>query len=125
VFSLAWVADEIGLDKRQLQSDLLGHLRHHLVWRRVTELVLAGNFEELADLSAEIGIKDFEADVRVRAAKALLESGHTDEASEQLRQALVFYRSVGATRGIRTVDELLAQTQKELRPTEPQGQARN
>jgi tetratricopeptide (TPR) repeat protein len=123
-FSLAWVADEIGLNKQQLES-LLDYVPHHTVWRRVGELLVAGNFEEVAEMAAEFGIKEFEANARVRAAEAQLAADRAEEAGRQLRQALVFYRSVGATRGIRKVDQLLAQTHKAPRPTEPRSQARN
>jgi hypothetical protein len=47
---------------------------------------------------------------RLRAAEALVAVGRRTEADEQLRQALAFFRSVGATRYTRAGEALLAAT---------------
>ena len=45
---------------------------------------------------------------RLRSAEQLVHEGRRAEADEQLRRALAFYRSVGATRWIREGEALLA-----------------
>ena len=49
-----------------------------------------------------------EAWFRLRGAEQLVHEGRRAEADEQLRPALAFYRSVGATRWIRDGEALLA-----------------
>ena len=49
-----------------------------------------------------------EAWFRLRSAEQLVHEGRGAEADEQLRPALAFYRSVGATRWIREGEALLA-----------------
>jgi len=51
-----------------------------------------------------------EAEARKRAAEELFQQGQADQAEEQLRRALTFYRSVAATRYIREAEELLTVT---------------
>ena len=47
------------------------------------------------------------AEARLLAAAGLVNAGRRQEADEQLRQALAFFRSVGATRYIREGEALL------------------
>ena len=70
--------------------------------------VLRGDFDEAADLFYEIGQLDDEADARLRAAEKLVQEGRRPEADAQLKKALAFYRSVGATRCVREAESLLA-----------------
>jgi tetratricopeptide (TPR) repeat protein len=104
--SLAWVADWIGLDPSRVKQ--LGDRlpARHDFWRPVGELTLTGDFAKVADTCANAGMKDMEARVRLRAAKALLEQQQPDAAAAQLEQALAFFRSVAATRYIREAEEL-------------------
>jgi hypothetical protein len=106
--SLAWVADWIGLDRsrvKQLGDRVLVPVRNDF-WRRVGELVLAGDFAKVADLLSNSGRKDMEADVRLRAAHALLGQQQREAAAAQVEQALAFFRSVAATRYIREAEEI-------------------
>ena len=63
---------------------------------------------EAADILAEIGALSDEAFARLRAAEALVDTGQRADADAQLRQALAFYRSVGATAYVREGEGLLA-----------------
>ena len=55
-----------------------------------------------------MGAVSSEAFYRLRAAEALVAEGRQAEADEQLRPALAFYGSVGATRYVREGEALLA-----------------
>jgi class 3 adenylate cyclase/tetratricopeptide (TPR) repeat protein len=104
--SLAWVADWIGLDPSQVEQ--LGDRlpARHDFWRPVGELMLTGDFAKVADTCGNAGMKDMEARVRLRAAKALLGQKQPDAAAAQLEQALAFFRSVAATRYIREAEQV-------------------
>jgi class 3 adenylate cyclase/tetratricopeptide (TPR) repeat protein len=110
--ALAWVNDLVGLDSQELEP-LLHSVPAHFFWRRIAELVLAAEFEEVAEMLARTGYKDIEAGARVRAANALLSQKRLDEADAQLRRALAFFRSVGATRYIREAERLRAAISRE------------
>jgi class 3 adenylate cyclase/tetratricopeptide (TPR) repeat protein len=104
---LAWVAERLGLDSRRLEAHL-DHAPAYLIWKRVAELMLAGKFEEVAEISATMGVKHFENRARVRAARAMLKEQRPADAEAQLQQALGWFRSVSATRYIREAEQLLA-----------------
>jgi class 3 adenylate cyclase/tetratricopeptide (TPR) repeat protein len=72
------------------------------------KLLVAGDLVAAADVYADMHCVSDEADVRLRAAEALVAEGRRAEADEQLRRALAFYRSVGATAYIRRAESLLA-----------------
>jgi tetratricopeptide (TPR) repeat protein len=104
---LAFAAENLGLhDEVRAAMAELPATR----WAEVAGAVLDGRFEEAADLLEEMGDRSFEADVRVRAAAALVGAGRRAEADVQLDRALAFYRSVGATRYLREAEALLAAT---------------
>jgi thioredoxin-like negative regulator of GroEL len=69
---------------------------------------VGGDLLRGAEIFAEIGHLPNEAYTRLRAAKQLVAEGRRTEADEQLRTALAFFRSVGATRYVREGEELLA-----------------
>jgi class 3 adenylate cyclase len=69
------------------------------LWLKAANAFVAGDYVRAADLYAEIGSLPDEADARLR-------SGRED----QVRRALDFYRSVGASRYIREGEALLAAT---------------
>jgi len=71
---------------------------------------LDGDFERAADLFADLGSKPAEADARLRAAQKLIDAGRRAEGEVQLRKALAFYRSVGATFFIKRGEHLLAKS---------------
>jgi tetratricopeptide (TPR) repeat protein len=72
--------------------------------------ILDGKLEQAADALRDAGSRPDEADVRLRAAARLSAEGRRAEADEQLRRALEFYRSVGATRYIGKAEALLSAT---------------
>jgi tetratricopeptide (TPR) repeat protein len=104
---LAWVAERLELDSRRVEAHL-EHASAHIIWTRVAELILAGEFEKVADMSASMGLKHFETRARVRAARALLKEQCPADAEAQLQQALSWFRSVGASRYIREAEQLRA-----------------
>jgi class 3 adenylate cyclase len=76
------------------------------VW--AAKLVCEGQTVDAAELYAYIAGREDEAVVRLLAAEQLVEAGRRAEADDQLQQALVFYRSVGATAVIKRAEALLA-----------------
>jgi class 3 adenylate cyclase/tetratricopeptide (TPR) repeat protein len=77
-------------------------------WTAAARAFASGDFVHSAEICAEIGSKPDEAYTRLRAAAALAEQGCRAEADEQLRTALIFFRSVKATRYIREGEALMA-----------------
>jgi tetratricopeptide (TPR) repeat protein len=77
-------------------------------WIRAARAIAAGDFAAAAGIFATMGIPTLEAFYRLRAAEALVAQGRRAEADEQLRVALAFYRSVGASRYVREGEALLA-----------------
>jgi hypothetical protein len=69
------------------------------LWLDAAKAFVAGDYTGAAELYAEIGSVPHEADARLRSGRA-----------DQVRRALDFYRSVGATRHIREGEALLAAT---------------
>jgi hypothetical protein len=67
-----------------------------------------GDYARAADLLDELGIVSLGAQARLNAATAFAASGRQAEADAQLRPALEFFRSVGATRYVREAEALLA-----------------
>ena len=83
--------------------------RSHLgkTWRLVVDSLVQGDYVTAADRYSDVGARTYEADSRLRAAKRLLDVGDHTAVTEQLRLALGFYRSVGATRFLREGEALL------------------
>jgi hypothetical protein len=77
-------------------------------WLHAALAVGSGDFLGAADIIGGMGIVTHEAFFRLRAAEQLVDVGRRAEADEQLRRALAFYRSVGATRYVREGEALLA-----------------
>jgi DNA-binding SARP family transcriptional activator/class 3 adenylate cyclase len=77
-------------------------------WLRAATALATGEFVQAADLYAEIGSRPDEAYTRLRAAQQLVAGEQQIEASEQLEQALVFYREVRASAYLRQAEALLA-----------------
>jgi class 3 adenylate cyclase len=78
------------------------------LWIRAARAIAAGDFRAGADTLREAGNVTFEAFYRLRAAEAFVVEGRRAEADEQLRRALTFYSTVGATRFIKEGEALLA-----------------
>jgi class 3 adenylate cyclase/tetratricopeptide (TPR) repeat protein len=79
-----------------------------LPWVRAALAYARGDPMVAADICGEMGAVTEEAYARLAAARMLSEEGRRAEADEQLRRALAFYRSVGATRYLREGEALLA-----------------
>ena len=77
-------------------------------WLRAGRAAAEADFRLAADILGEIGAVTQEAFFRLRSAEQLVREGRRAEADEQLRRALAFYRSVGATRYVREGEALLA-----------------
>jgi class 3 adenylate cyclase len=79
-------------------------------WTEAIAAVAEGRFEEAAERLNAVGEVPREAELRLRAAAELAAAGRRAEADEQLRKALAFFRSVGATRYIRKGEALFAKS---------------
>ena len=77
-------------------------------WHGAALAILDGDYARAADLLDELGIVSLGAQARLHAATAFAASGRQAEADAQLRPALEFFRSVGATRYVREAEALLA-----------------
>jgi len=77
-------------------------------WARAATAYAEGDPAAAADICAEIGAITEEAYARLAAARLLVEQRRRAEGDEQLRRALAFYRSVGASRYVREGEGLLA-----------------
>jgi class 3 adenylate cyclase/predicted ATPase len=91
-------------------QELVDALANHLQvsWTEAARAYVSGDLARAAEICGEIGAKPQEAEARLRAAEALLEQGSRAEADAQLERALVFWRSVGATRYVQRGESLLA-----------------
>ena len=77
-------------------------------WARAAAAFAHGDPLGAAEICAEMGAQHEEAYARLAAGRMLAERGRQVEADEQLRRALSFYTSVGATRYVREGASLLA-----------------
>jgi tetratricopeptide (TPR) repeat protein len=103
---LAWAAREVGAEDELLP--VIARWPFRSLWAQVAEAVAGGDFRGAAGVVALTGAVNSEAFYRLRAAAQLVDEGRRAEADEQLRPALAFYRSVGATRYVREGEALLA-----------------
>jgi class 3 adenylate cyclase/tetratricopeptide (TPR) repeat protein len=77
------------------------------LWRDVAISYAAGNLSVAAETLAAMGARPFEAFVRLKAAEELLAGGRRLEADHELRRALDFWHSVGASTYVRQGEALL------------------
>jgi len=109
----AWAAREVGyadeLDR------LLAQQKRQTKWTVVTRAVVRGEYAEAAEMFAQIETRPHEAYARLRAGEKLVATGRRPEADEQLKSALGFFRSVGATRYMREAEALLSAPVEERR----------
>ena len=75
-------------------------------WVAAALAYFAGDFERAAEIYARMGSLPDAAYARLRAAERFAAEGHKTEAEAHRQKALVFYRSVGATRYIREAEAL-------------------
>jgi class 3 adenylate cyclase/tetratricopeptide (TPR) repeat protein len=79
-------------------------------WKDLVVVCLDRDFERAAEIWAEAGSRTWEALLRLRAAEELIEAGQRAEGEAELRRALAFYRSVGATFYIDRAEALMAKS---------------
>jgi hypothetical protein len=77
-------------------------------WFDVARALIDQEFARAAESLDSMGAARSAAVARLRAAQELVRAGRRAEADDQLRRALGFFRSVGATRFIREGEVLLA-----------------
>jgi class 3 adenylate cyclase/tetratricopeptide (TPR) repeat protein len=102
----AWVARGLGRETDVLT--VIDGEAFQSPWLVAARAVASGDFRQAADVLGGIGVVTEEAFYRLRAADQLVADGRQAEADQQLRPALAFYRSVGATRYVREGEALLA-----------------
>jgi predicted ATPase len=108
VFDLAWVLVDLGRESELL--DPAASIERPNPWLKGALAIAGGRLDVAADVYFEIGNLANEALCRLRATEKLAAEGRGAEADEQLRKALSFWRSVGATRYIQEGEALLAKT---------------
>jgi class 3 adenylate cyclase/tetratricopeptide (TPR) repeat protein len=109
--TLALVAHQLQIDG-QLRATLDGSPPEDL-WTHPIRACLDGDFVAAAEIYAEMGLRTLEAHARLRGAMRLLDEARYKEADEQLERSLAFWRSVGATRYVRTGESLLGKSAEE------------
>ena len=97
-------AFELGEDESRVLTS-----RRDPVWAEAARWYFAGEFGRAADVYQKIGSLTDEAEARLRAGRSLLDAGRRSEAESELKQALDFYRPVGASRFVRDAEALLLQ----------------
>jgi class 3 adenylate cyclase/tetratricopeptide (TPR) repeat protein len=80
-------------------------------WKSLTLAALHGDLVRAGDLYAQMGATTFEAGARLLGGEELIETGRRAEGEAELKKALGFYRSVGATFLTQRGERLLASAQ--------------
>jgi class 3 adenylate cyclase len=101
---LAWTATKAGRGRELAQA--LAEVRQ-VPWVQAAIAFCNGDQVTAAEICGELGVIAQEAYARLAAAQTLTSQGRRGEADAQLRRALGFYRSVGATRYVREGEALL------------------
>jgi len=96
-------AFEVGEDSRRVLTP-----RRHRRWAEAATAYFAGEFGRAADVYREIGTLTDEAEARLRSGRALLEAGERSKGAAEIKEALVFYRSVRASHFVRQGEAALA-----------------
>ncbi len=104
IHELSWTLTALGRGP-ELAAALSGVT---VPWARAAIAYIEGDPAAAAEICAEIGAVTEEAYARLAAARLLVEQCRRAEGDEQLRRALAFYRSVGASRYVREGEGLLA-----------------
>jgi len=108
VLELAWILTRLGRQEVFLKA--AARATRNTNWLMAATAFARGELELAADICAGIGVLPNEAYTRLRAAEKLLEQGRRADANGQLRRALEFYRSVGASFYIRQAEALKAES---------------
>jgi class 3 adenylate cyclase/tetratricopeptide (TPR) repeat protein len=105
-FDTALLFDALGRSDKLLQA--LEQRRNRTPLTVAAIASAKGDYTAAADAYGGLGYHAAEAAARLRGAEELVREGRRAEADIELRRALAFYRSVGATRYIRQGEALLA-----------------
>jgi class 3 adenylate cyclase/tetratricopeptide (TPR) repeat protein len=108
LLDLALVLAALGRSEELLEATKRATMRTRHV--EAAEAVARGDYLAAADIYVKMGSLPNEAWARLRAAAQLVDAEERAAADEQLRRALAFWRSVGATRYVREGEALLAAT---------------
>jgi tetratricopeptide (TPR) repeat protein len=108
VLELAWILTRLGRHDEFLEA--AAKAKRDTKWLEAATALARGEVELAGDICAEIGVLPNEAYTRLRAAEKLLEQGRRADADTQLRSALEFYRSVGASFYVREAEALMAES---------------
>jgi hypothetical protein len=103
---LAVVLQALGREAELLE--LVGGITRPTPWLQAAAAIAHGQFDQAADLYAQIGSLPDEAFARLRAAEHLFAAGQRAEGNTQLQLAVVFYRKVQASTYLREAEALLA-----------------
>ena len=101
---IAWVAGR--LDCVEPLRRLVFTAPEEYVWHRVVRAILDADFERAAGVLAELGHVD-EGYARLRAGEQHLAERRAAEADAHLRDAIAFFRPLGATAYVHQAEELL------------------
>ena len=102
---IAWMA--AGLDCVDSLRELAARAPDDYIWRQAVLAVLDGDYEGAATILHRIGHVD-EGYARLRDGERLLAEGRPGQADVRLREAIAFFRPLGATAYVRRAEELLA-----------------
>jgi tetratricopeptide (TPR) repeat protein len=108
VLELAWIMTRLGRQNELLE--VAAKAKRITKWLEAATAFARGEVELAADICVEIGVVPHQAYSRLRAAEKLVLEGRRAEADAQLRRALEFYRSVGASFFIREAEALMAES---------------
>ena len=108
VLDLAWILTRLGRQDELLAAAAKAELRTR--WLDVATAFARGDVELAGDMCADMGVIPNEAYTRLRAAEKLVQEGRRADADAQLRRALEFYRSVGASFYVREAEALMAES---------------
>jgi len=104
IHEIAHLADEMGVT-REFREVLDAPPFRDFPWIRAALLTLDGDLREAANVYAAMENRAFEARMLLRIGERAVVRG--DQAETEVRQALAFYRSVGATHYVRRAQALL------------------
>ncbi len=113
VLELTPFVDLLGIREALLDAVDVNPLKRVVVWLSATRLALEGDLLAAAELVSQTGSVAWEAYLRFYAGEQLIALGKRAEGEAELRKALDFYRSVGASYYERRAEALLAGAQSE------------
>jgi hypothetical protein len=92
----------------ELFATTMARVKKPTPWLEAARAIATGQPQVAAAIYGRIGAQPEEAEARVRAARALAESGDGGQVSAFLEPAAAFYRRAGARAGLEAAERLLA-----------------